>query len=139
VLDVGTGSGILALVALKFGASRAVAVDNDPDVIGVAVENAERNGLQEALEISTKTLGQLSARFPCVVANIRAKALERMAAGLAAMLEPAGTLILSGVLEEERDALVTHFEQQTQLRMRHVSRRGHSNDAWVAIVLRAPP
>jgi ribosomal protein L11 methyltransferase len=136
VLDVGTGSGILALTALLLGAARAHAIDNDPDVIDVARENAERNRLSERVLIDTTPLAMIAERFPLVVANLEARTLSRVSADLAARMEPGGELVLSGVLASERDE-VTNLYVELGLEHVHTSERGADNDAWVAIVLRA--
>ncbi len=70
VLDLGTGSGILALTALLLGASRALAIDVDPDVIEVVRENAERNCLASRIEAREGTLASVDRPFPWVLANI---------------------------------------------------------------------
>src|SRR4029079_5765781 len=76
LLDVGTGSGILALVALLHGAARAVAIDIDPDVIEVVRENAARNGLADRVEARAGTIQTIARRFPWVLANIEARVLR---------------------------------------------------------------
>ncbi|WP_437935980.1 50S ribosomal protein L11 methyltransferase [Sorangium sp. So ce341] len=150
ILDVGTGSGILALVALLLGAERAVAIDNDDDVIEVVHENAARNGLEGRIEASAGVVEQVTRRFPWVVANIEARVLRPMAPELARVLAPGGWLILSGILESERDDLVARY---TSLPLAHVatrpdpaSGRGEraagrgdaGGEGWVALLFRAP-
>jgi ribosomal protein L11 methyltransferase len=98
VIDVGCGSGILALAALTLGAERAIAIDNDPDVIDVTRENAARNGLAARIDASTTDVAALSATAPLVLANIEAHVLIPMAPALIERVEPGGLLFLSGVL-----------------------------------------
>jgi ribosomal protein L11 methyltransferase len=98
VIDVGCGSGILALAALVLGAERAIAVDNDPEAIDVTRENAARNGLTGRVEASTTDVAALSATAPLVLANIEAHVLIPMAPELMKRVEPGGLLFLSGVL-----------------------------------------
>lgn len=137
VLDVGTGSGILALAALLLGASRAVAVDNDPEVIDVARDNAARCGLSDRIQIDTTPVEEVAGRYPFVVANIRAGVLLGMAEDLRDRLEPGGRLVLSGVLVSEQDEVREGFEA---VGLTHVQtdRRGEGDDGWVAISMRAP-
>ncbi|WP_437997127.1 50S ribosomal protein L11 methyltransferase [Sorangium sp. So ce185] len=150
ILDVGTGSGILALVALLLGAERAVAIDNDDDVIEVVLENAARNGLEGRVEASAGVVEQVTRQFPWVVANIEARVLRPLAPELARVLAPGGWLILSGILESERDDLVARY---TSLPLAHVatrpdpasgrgeraSGRGDAGgEGWVALLFRAP-
>ncbi len=98
VIDVGCGSGILALAALALGAERAIAVDNDPEAIDVTRENAARNDLSERVKASTTDVTALAESAPLVLANIEAHVLIPMAPGLIARVEPGGLLFLSGVL-----------------------------------------
>ena len=100
MLDVGTGSGILALIALVLGASTARAIDIDPDAVALARENALRNGLQDRLDVDASPLETLGGKFALVVANIEASALIAMAEPLASRVRSGGTLILSGILQE---------------------------------------
>lgn len=103
ILDVGCGSGVLALIALALGASRAVAVDIDGESIDVARENAARNALTSRLDASTMPLEDVVLVSPVVVANIEARVLIPMAPELARHVAPGGLLLLSGVLVSQRD------------------------------------
>lgn len=106
VLDVGCGSGILALAAIALGAARAVAIDNDPEAIDVTRENAARNGLTDRLDASTTDVAALDPildRAPLVVANIEARVLVPMAKDLSRRVAPGGLLLLSGILVPQKD------------------------------------
>ncbi len=129
ILDVGCGSGILALVALLYGATRARAVDNDPDVIDVVVENAGRNGLEGRVEVDTTPLADLQGTYPMVVANIEAHVLIPMAKDLVARTAKGGILVLSGVLATQKEAVLAAYEGLTPIA---TPGRGE----WVALVLR---
>ncbi len=128
-LDVGTGSGILALVALSLGASRVVAIDNDPDCIGVVVENAERNGLADRVAASTTDVADVAEQFPVVVANIEARVLVPMAPALGARVRPGGLLVLSGILDGQEADVRAAYEGFDHVRD---DRQGE----WVGVVLR---
>jgi len=137
VLDVGCGSGILALVALQLGAAGARAVDVDPDAVAVTRENAERNGLQGRVQADETPVERVQGQFPVVLANIESKALVELAPGILARVAPGGLLVLSGILaphvapaqlEDVRRAYAS-------LREEGVRTRGE----WIALVLRAPP
>lgn len=110
VLDVGTGSGVLALAAQRLGAASIVAADYDPDAIESARENLELNGVVGTIDLLQLDLVDPSAlagrRFDLVFANLTGGVLIRFAAELAAFAVPGGTLITSGVTLEE-DAAVT--------------------------------
>ena len=131
VLDVGTGSGILSLAALKLGAARCLALDIDPQAVQVARENAGRNGVADVVRVELGSLGDLTpcppslkgrgaveasprngaepeARFaPCnvdlAVANITAAAVAALAPACAAALRPGARLIGSGIVAERTD------------------------------------
>lgn len=98
MLDVGTGTGVLAMAALALGAHRAVGTDNDPEALRVAAENAEGNSLGQLLTLRGDDVTAIEERFELVVANILAGPLVDMAPGLADRVAPGGRLILSGVL-----------------------------------------
>jgi ribosomal protein L11 methyltransferase len=103
VLDVGTGSGLLAIAAARLGAARVVATDNDPVALAVAAENAGRNGV--TLELSGEPPDRLEGEFDLVVANILANTLAELAPGIARRLAPGGTLLLSGILAGQEDGV----------------------------------
>ena len=111
ILDVGTGTGILALAALELGAKRAVATDNDPEALRVAQENAERNRYADRLTISGDDPGALGERFDVVVANILARPLIELASEIAKALEPGGRLILSGITRSQVEDVVRAYEE----------------------------
>jgi ribosomal protein L11 methyltransferase len=106
VLDVGTGSGLLAIAAARLGAGRVAGTDVDPVAVAVARENAARNGVE--VELSGAPVPALRGPFDLVVANILANTLRELAPGIAAQVAPGGTLLLSGLLagqeEEVREA-----------------------------------
>jgi len=108
VLDFGCGSGILALAALKLGAARAVAVDNDPQAILASTDNAKRNGVADRLDVFLPP-EEPQAAYPVVVANILAVALDALADALAARVAPGGVIALSGILKGQDDALVARY------------------------------
>ncbi|MCK6588327.1 MAG: 50S ribosomal protein L11 methyltransferase [Polyangiaceae bacterium] len=137
VLDVGTGSGILALVSLLLGASRVTAIDTDEDVIEVVRENADRNALSERLRVFAGGIETVDRTFPWVLANIEARVLRPLAPALVRALEPGGVLILSGLLESEHDEMVQLYKSQGR-RLAHIETRkrpGAGDDAWIALVL----
>lgn len=113
VLDFGCGSGILAIAALKLGAAQALAVDHDPQALTATRDNAEANGVAAQLEIAAPEALSLTA-VDCVLANILAAPLIALAPQLLAALRPGGTLVLSGVLVEQVDAVRAAYAQELE-------------------------
>jgi len=101
VLDVGTGSGILAIAAALLGAGRVVGCDIDEDSCRVAGENADLNNTRALIELSTTPLEEIPGRFELVLANILAEENVRLATPLLHHLAEGGQLVLSGILEEK--------------------------------------
>jgi ribosomal protein L11 methyltransferase len=108
VLDFGCGSGILALAALKLGAARAIGVDNDPQALTASLDNAQRNGVAERLSVYTPDEEPI-ARYPVVVANILATALDALAELLASRVETGGVIALSGILDGQDTELLLRY------------------------------
>ena len=131
VLDVGCGSGILALVALVLGAARARAVDVDPDAVEVTRENATRNGLDERVDTDTAPIETITTKHPVVVANIEARVLIPMAPELSRRVAPGGVLVLSGILAPQKDDVRGAY---ASFALEDTREKGE----WVALVLRAP-
>lgn len=109
ILDVGTGSGVLAIAARKLGAGRIVAVDIDPEAVQVARDNLYNNGIVDNIDLSTDPLCLIEGGFAVVLANILAEDLVRMAPDLAAKLLPGGLTILSGILNEREDIVLNAY------------------------------
>ncbi|GAB6193675.1 50S ribosomal protein L11 methyltransferase [Desulfocastanea catecholica] len=108
LLDVGTGTGILGMAAVLFGARAVLGIDNDPEAVSAAKENVRRNGLQEAMQVSLVPLASLAEPYGIVVANIVHDVLVGMADDLIRMLAGGGSLILSGILAGEQVANITN-------------------------------
>ncbi|MEO6890553.1 MAG: 50S ribosomal protein L11 methyltransferase [Ktedonobacteraceae bacterium] len=107
VLDVGTGSGILALAAAKLGAEHVDAIDNSSVAVESATTNAEVNGLSERISVALGTLDapeaqRLAGRYDLVLVNILAGVIGSLAPSLARVLAPGGLLIASGIIDERR-------------------------------------
>jgi len=141
LFDVGTGSGILALAALKLGAAKVRAVDIDDIAVRVTEENFERNGYSLSspqrgegvkVEVALGSAGEAGGRqWDIVVANILANTIIELLPGLKAVLARGGSLILSGIIAEQ-EASVTTAATAHGL---HFSERRVEED-WVALVFR---
>jgi len=103
VLDVGCGSGILALAALALGAKKAIAIDVDPEAIEVTNENAARNGMTSRVDALTTPIESLDLKASVVLANIEARVLIPMAQELIRHVEIGGLLLLSGILVPQKE------------------------------------
>lgn len=107
VIDYGCGSGILGLAAARLGARRVAAVDLDPQAVQAARENARRNRLQHKLRFPPVATLE---RCDLLLANIHLAPLVQLAPSLTGLLHPGGTLVLSGILLSQTDALKTVYE-----------------------------
>jgi ribosomal protein L11 methyltransferase len=110
VLDIGTGSGVLAIAAARLGAARAIGIDHDADAIQAATENLTFNcGLASVeFQIADLSVAQLPPA-DVVTANLTGALLIRSAVRLLDLVRPEGTLIVSGLLEDERDDVARAF------------------------------
>lgn len=125
VLDWGCGSGILAVAALRMGATQATAVDLDPRALTATQENAKRNRVNHGLSVMSVDQLPHDVGYDIVLANILAGTLISLAPTLDRHLLPGGTLILSGVLPAQADQVQQAF---TQYNFRVLHR-----DDWVAL------
>ncbi len=131
VLDVGTGSGLLAIAARRLGAGRVVATDVDPEALRVARENAAANGVD--LEVTGAEVGAIAGPFDLVVANILANTLVALAPALAAQVAPGGTLLLSGILRDQEADVRSPF-----LAAGLVAEEVRRDGEWSLLSLRRP-
>lgn len=98
LLDVGTGTGILGMAGLLFGAEEVLGIDNDPEAIAAARRNVAGNGMEGHMRVSSQDLSSLDECYELVVANIVHDVLVAMSGELARVTAAGGTLILSGLL-----------------------------------------
>jgi len=131
VLDVGCGSGVLAIAAVRLGAPHAVGVDLDPAAVEATRANAERNGVADRITTATALSG-VDGVFDVVLANIGAAALRELAPALVARVAPGGTLVLSGLLDPPPADLARHFAPLDLV-------ADERTDGWTALVLARKP
>jgi ribosomal protein L11 methyltransferase len=105
VLDVGTGTGILGIVAAKLGASRVLGLDTDPEALQIAAVNVERNRVGGIMTVSGTPVGQVAEEFQVVVANLAADPLISHASSLSERVSRGGWLVLSGILDDQVEAV----------------------------------
>jgi ribosomal protein L11 methyltransferase len=134
-IDLGTGSGVLAVAAAKLGVPDVLAVDEDPDAVAAAEGNAARNGVADRVRCRLADAATLDARpAPLVLANLLSAAHHRFAARYATLVAAEGALVLGGILDVEADAVRIA-----------VARAGFTPadavllEGWTALVLRRAP
>jgi ribosomal protein L11 methyltransferase len=129
ILDVGTGSGILAMAAAALGAKEVIACDIDSDACRVALENVQQNQLSRQITITEKLLDEIPGQYNLVLANILASENIRLAHQLVERLAPEGRLVLSGILIEQEQQVIGGFANfpLTLLATSHL-------DEWTCIV-----
>jgi ribosomal protein L11 methyltransferase len=137
VFDLGTGSGVLAIAAVKLGATDVTGVDCDPDAIASARENLRLNGLEGRVALHEADLARLDALpllhpADVVLANLTAGVLRRSADAIRRRSVPGGTIVVSGVLAGQARAVVAAFEADGVSRL--VSRE--DEEEWTGLVFR---
>lgn len=112
VLDVGTGTGILAIAAVKLGASKAIAFDIDEWCIENSKENFELNNVTDKIEICLCTLNDIQEKdFDLIIANIQKNILLEMKTGISSRIKNLGILLLSGILHTDEYDIVREYQQ----------------------------
>jgi len=132
VLDVGTGSGVLAIIAAKLGASKILGVDTDDFSTEIAGKNVERNNVSHLVRVRLCTVGDVRRTFDVVVANIDLRVLTRMRWPLLHRVKPGGYLVVSGLLAVEEKALRKRYLDTGQLQFKEIKRQGE----WACLTLR---
>lgn len=132
VLDVGTGSGVLALAALTLGVPRALGIDIDDEALLVAEENARINGLDQRLQLARGGPEVVTGTWPLVLANVLAAPLIEMAPALVRRVAHHGQLILSGIPSSVEPDVDRAYRRLGMRRAAMKSRAG-----WIALILQA--
>ncbi len=132
VLDVGTGSGVLALAALLLGVPHAVGIDIDEEALRVAAENARVNAVADRLRLARGGPDAVTEAWPLVLANIQAGPLIEMAPALVRRVGHHGQLVLSGIAASVEPDVHLAYRRLGMRRLDVKSRAG-----WVALVLQA--
>jgi ribosomal protein L11 methyltransferase len=126
IIDVGTGSGILAIAAAKLGATRVTGIDTDPDAVGSARDNVGRNSVN--VELKVADVATFGGAFDVVVANLTAAWLRRLAPRLLA-LSSSGPFLLAGLQTSEKAAVLSEFEGSADVI------DDLEEDGWSALIL----
>ena len=128
VLDVGCGSGVLGLGALRLGASHVVAVDVKPDAVEATTRNAALNGVAARMEATLTPLTQIDDAFDVVVANVGRAAVVELAPVLVRLLTPGGWLGVSGISPSQCSQVAGFLRPLTEVERR-------TSGDWAAVVL----
>jgi ribosomal protein L11 methyltransferase len=130
VLDIGTGSGILAIAAAKLGASSVMAADNDRAAVRTARENVTANGVSDTVRVVKGSMTEISESHNLVVVNILAKViLEMIYEGLATRVRPGGSLVAAGIITDQEKKVLAAMEQQGLVLTRKKQRQD-----WVCLI-----
>ena len=127
--DIGTGSGILAICAKKFGASTAYGCDNDETVIDVCIENAEINGIKD-IKFELKTADLLTEKYDFVCANILHNVLAEIMGDLKNIMKSQAKMVLSGILDEKKPVVLEAIDKHGLKIVETIHQ-----DQWVAFVV----
>jgi ribosomal protein L11 methyltransferase len=131
MLDVGCGTGVLAIAAVLAGAARATAIDIAEPAVMSTGDNAERNGVAGQVVVSTAALADLDGPFDLVAANILAPTLVAMAGDLRRLTATDGTLVISGILADRHDHVLAALQPMIPVNTTTL-------DGWAAVELRFP-
>jgi ribosomal protein L11 methyltransferase len=142
-IDVGCGSGILSVAAVKLGASHTLGVDIDPQAIPVARENAALNGVAERLELGVGSVKEILAgnfslrQGDLVLANILAPIIIRLLDdGLASLVASGGALVLSGVLEDQWEGVNGHPSLRAAIERQGLRKQAlRQSGDWISILV----
>lgn len=118
VLDLGCGSGILSIAAILLGAREVLAIDVDPIAVQVTDENTQANAVADHVHAKAGTIDDAPGTYDIVLANIQATILLPIAAHVAARVAPRGTLVLSGLLTTDEDAIRSTYAALRFIRKR---------------------
>jgi ribosomal protein L11 methyltransferase len=131
VLDVGCGSGVLAVTAARLGAAEVTGIDIDPASPVTTAVNARLNGVDASVMASTTPLADVAGRFDLVLANIGAAVLCDLEPAVVRRVGPSGSIVLAGLLDDQAAAVLDAYRGWTE-------HRRLSTDGWTALVLRRP-
>ena len=130
ILDIGTGTGVLAIAAMKLGAASAIAFDNDEWCFENGQENCQQNNVENLVEIRTAELSDIPEKdFSIVIANIQRNPLLELSAQIAAKAKQGGIVLLSGLLREDESIIL---EKYTSFGLKKIET--NTMDEWISLV-----
>ena len=134
MLDIGSGTGVLSIAAVKLGAKRAIGIDHDPWAVLNARENIRRNRVGRAVQIRKSSTGRLPAgRFGIIASNIDLPTNLRLLPSILDRMDPDGVIILSGFLASDLRTLLDHLKNKGVLPLELLE-----ENEWIAVALMKP-
>jgi len=131
ILDVGSGTGILGIAAAKLGAKKVTCVDIDKLATDIALENIRINQVEDKVTVMTRDIAAIHETFDLIVANLTSKVLIKLRPHIISLLEPHGVLIISGIIEQNREDIESSF-----FRDPFVSLRTLTEKEWLCYILK---
>jgi len=134
ILDVGTGTGVLAICAAKLGARMVTGIDIDPKAVEIAGKNIAINGVQDRVEIINRDIALFKGSFDLIAANLISGALIKLHSHLISLTKPGGYIIASGITEQDaKDVQKIFCNGETELY------ETRSEDEWVCFTFKKKP
>lgn len=130
--DIGTGSGILAICALKAGAKSAYGCDNDELVINTAKENSKKNNVSDNCIFEHKTADEISDKFDFITANILHNILAEIMKDLKKLMNNDAKLVLSGIMNDKKQVVLDSIKTNNMKIIEEIEQ-----EDWIAYVVKA--
>ena len=134
ILDIGTGTGILAMAGALYGGQQISAIDNDPDAVAAAADNVANNGLTDQIDVSITPLDDIQGQYAIICANIVHDVLVDMADAIRHRSLPGGSLILAGILQGQQEHNIINIYQE----LGYTLAATEYQDEWVALFFQLP-
>lgn len=131
-LDIGTGTGVLAITALRLGIKKAVAIDTDPSARYESLQNARLNNLEKRFEVLPAPLENIRNPFDMILANLRFPTLIRISSNISTLLKPLGVVVLSGIKIKESEKIISTYQA-----CRFACRWKDSEKGWCSLIFQS--
>jgi ribosomal protein L11 methyltransferase len=130
VLDIGTGTGVLAMAAVLLGIEAGIAIDHDPCAVAEAKTNVRLNGLDGRITVSDTAVELISGSFALIAANLRLPTLLSLAPSIAAWTPPGAAVVMAGIRREEGETLLSVYKNHS-----FVKTWCNAEDEWMGVSL----